>query len=88
MAAEEFPPLGAHAYVYAGVPPPAVTVAVPLFPPLHDVAVEVSEEVSAVGSVIGTVTTVTHPAPSVTVTLQEPADNPVAEEVVCPLHHE
>ena len=38
--------------------------------------------------VMVTVWVVEQPPASVTITVQVPADNPVAVEVVCPLHHE
>ena len=34
------PPIGVHAYVYGLVPPPPVTVALPLLPPLHNTLVD------------------------------------------------
>ena len=69
MAVEFVCPPGFHEYVYAGFPPPAETVAVPLFPPLQFTAVEEMVEVSAVGCVMLVVAVVVHPFPSVIVTV-------------------
>jgi hypothetical protein len=63
------PPDGVHAYVYGPVPPPTVTVAVPLHAALHVTSVCVPEIVSAVGSVIVAEAVAVHPFASVTVTV-------------------
>jgi hypothetical protein len=64
------PPLGAHEYVYGTVPPPAVTVAPPVAPPLHlTLVVELIEAVRTVGCVIVTAAVAVQPFLSVTVTV-------------------
>ena len=64
------PPLGVHAYVYAGVPPAAVTVAEPLLPPLHNTFVcALIVAVNKGGWVIVTEVVAVQPFLSVTVTV-------------------
>jgi hypothetical protein len=74
------PPLGDQEYVYAPVPPPALHVAVPLFPP-QVVFVAVEAAVTAPGSVITTEAPMEQPFASVIVQLYEPAVSPLAEFV-------
>src|SRR5688572_30292071 len=78
------PPEGAQLYEYAGVPPPAVAVALPVFPPKQRTGVMVAETVSNVGCVIVTVAVLVHPLASVTVTVYVPAVKPVAAALVPP----
>ena len=62
-----FPPV--HAYVYGVAPPPAVTLALPLF--AHAVALPTTDAlaVTAPGAVMLTLAVAVHPFLSVTVTL-------------------
>ena len=68
------------------VPPvdPIVTVDVP---PKHKIGVWLSVATNCVGSVIVTEPVAVQPAPSVTVTLYDMADSPVAVDVAWPLLH-
>ena len=77
-----------HKYVYPGVPPPAVTLAVPFDPPkqLVGVALHVAETADA-GSVTSEVHVAVHPLLSVTVTVYIPADNPLIDAVTAVLLH-
>jgi len=62
------PPEGAHEYVYEPVPPPAVTVALPVVPPLHNgLVLEVIDAVNRAGSVKVVFADATQPLLSVTV---------------------
>ena len=65
-----------HKYVYVGVPPVAVTVAVPLQTP-QAAAVEETLHVNAAGCVMVTEHVVVHPLAEVTVAVYVPAANPV-----------
>ncbi len=71
--------------MYGVVPPVAVTVAEPLFPPLQVMLFcpEI-KAVKAVGCVIVTLVVRVQPFASVTVTVYVPAVNPVAVAAVCP----
>jgi hypothetical protein len=64
------------------VPPDGFNVAVPLFNPKHVTFTELMLDVNSVGWVIVTVCVLTHPFPSVTVTIYVPAINPLAVAVV------
>ena len=66
-AVDPVPPDGAHEYVYGDTPPPAVTVALPVLPPLHNTGVDVALAVSNGGCVMVTVAMAVHPFASVTV---------------------
>ena len=58
-----------HKYVYPGVPPPAVAVAVPFVPPLQLGSVSVTDRVRAAGAVKTTLSVAVQLLPSVTVTV-------------------
>jgi hypothetical protein len=79
------PPVGNHAYVYAGVPPPTLTVAVPFDPPKQETFVCVAETVNAAGCVMLNVAVVTHAFASVIVQVYVPAASPDAVAFVPPL---
>jgi hypothetical protein len=70
--------------VYPGVPPEVVTEAVPVVPPLQSTGVVAVVAVTAVGCVKVTLAVVLHPFASVTVTVYDPAINPVAVAPVPP----
>jgi hypothetical protein len=79
------PPDGAHAYVYAVVPPLAVTLAAPPLPALQLTSLVTLVAIAkAAGCVTVTATTVEHPWLSVTVTLYVPADKLLAVAFVLP----
>jgi hypothetical protein len=84
VAVEPVPPEGDHAYVYAPVPPDAITDAEPVFPPLHNTFVCVPAVVIAVGCVMVKVFVVVQPFASVVVHVYVPAHNAVAVEPVPP----
>ena len=67
--------------MYALVPPPAVAIAWPVDPPLHDTFVCVVDTVNSAGCVIVTDVVAVHPLLSVTVTVQVAAVNPVTVAV-------
>ena len=69
---------------YGKLPPPILTVAVPLFTPLMVCPVAVAVTISAAGWVIVTLVEEEHPSESVTVTIWVPAESPVAVAVVLP----
>jgi len=70
LAVAEVPPEGAHEYVYEPVPPLAVTVALPVLPPLHNgLELDVIEAVNNAGSVKVTVAVPVHKLASVIVTV-------------------
>jgi hypothetical protein len=72
-----------HAYVYGEVPFDAPTVALPVDSPLiRTCVVPVMLDARASGCVSVTVAVVEAPLPSVTVTVYEPAANPVAVAAV------
>ena len=72
--------------MYAGVPPPAVTAAVPVFPPLHKILVDAEMvAVNKGGCVIVTVAVAEHPVASFTVTVYVPALRPVPIAFVPPV---
>ena len=80
------PPLGLQLYVYAGVPPPAVTVALPLLPPLHVTGEEaVITAVNTGGCVIVVDAVILHPFASFTVTVYVPTERLLAVALVPPL---
>jgi hypothetical protein len=62
-----------------------VTVALPVFPPKQSTGEEVADAASTGGSVIVTDAVVVHPFASVTVTVYDPAINPVAVAPVPPV---
>jgi hypothetical protein len=68
-AVEAFPPAGAHAYVYAGVPPAGATLADPSLPPKQVTLTPALVAVSCGGSVIVIEAVPTQPVLSVTVTV-------------------
>ena len=74
-------------YDSGAVPPVAVTVAVPLFPPLQFTSVDVAEHESASGSVIVAEAEALHPLLSVTVTVYVPTASEFTDEVVSPVLH-
>jgi hypothetical protein len=67
VAVAPVPPEGAHEYVYVGVPPEAVTDAVPVEPPLQSTGVVEVVAVTAVGCVMLNVLVITQPFASVIV---------------------
>ena len=73
-----------HEYVYPGVPPEALADAVPFVAPQDAGTTEVVTTTGG-GSEMPRMVVVEHPSASVTVTVYEPCDSPVAVEVVCPV---
>ena len=74
-----------HRYEKAGVPPDAVMVPIPLFPPKQETLFCEIAAVTAGNSVMVTEDVVVHPFESVTVTEKFPAASPATAEVDCPL---
>jgi hypothetical protein len=72
-----------HVYEYPGVPPDALTLAVPLADDAHEALVELELRFNPLGSVNVTDAVATQPAASVTVTVYVPDDKPVAIGEVC-----
>ena len=62
----------------------ATTLALPVFPPLHNTGVEVVDATSSVGSVTVALVVIVHPFASVTVTVYAPALSPLAVAAVPP----
>ena len=80
------PPLGAHEYVYPGVPPVADTVAEPLLPPWQETFVcEETVAVMAEGAVIEKVCEPMQPIASWKLQVYVPAERPVAVAAFPPL---
>jgi hypothetical protein len=79
------PPVGAHAYVYGGVPPPSIIVAEPLHAPLQFTFTCEVVIVNAGGCVMLKVCVIEQPAGELIVQVYEPAHNPLAVAPVPPV---
>ena len=69
------------------MPPPAVTLAVPLLPPLQLAGVALQFTVTAVGCVTTDVQVAEQPLASVTVTVYVPASLPLIVDVIADVLH-